>query len=52
MDEFVLEVDTSISPKDLQTKMPKLSLDGYVLKFESANEKEATYRWIKETKEQ
>ncbi len=48
MDEFVLEVDTNITPKDMQKKLPRLSFDGYSLKFESANEKEAIYRWSKE----
>ena len=51
MEEFVLEVDTNISPKDLQAKMPKLNVDNYVLRFESANEKEANYQWNKMTKE-
>ncbi len=42
-DEFVLEIDSSISPRDLQLKMPGLSVDGYLIKYRSANDKEAIY---------
>jgi hypothetical protein len=47
-DEYVLEIETSLSPKELQTRMPKLSVQGYEISFDSANEKEAVYRFSKE----
>jgi len=46
--QLVLEVDTQLTPKEFQNKAPKITMPGYVLTAEDANDKEVTYKFSKE----